>query len=416
MTVQRRPEEPVNTRVFSRHNLLSLYLPALTLALGAGIATPAIPVFAKSFDISVGIASLVFVANVLGGLTSTIPTGVLVDKMGRRRVIIAGPILVALSSFLMATAETFPQVLLYQFIAGWAHQMWNLSRLAIIADTGGDRQRGRQITGMVGMESAGRLLGPALGGFMAELWGIRAPFIALGLLALISVIPSIALIKETAPGLTRGGASAAGDWRATAMVLLTVPVLAFFLAQFLSSVARGALFTGTIHLYPVYSYGVGPGTIGLISTVAGAVGLPITLMSGAVMDRFGRKRTVVPGFMLLALAYAFMAFTAYAGWPFEAYAVAFVLVTLAMSITSGNMQVIGSDLAPAHLRGSFFGVWQLIGQVGITTSPATFAFLAEARSYTASFLFLALTSFATSLVLVTLVRETLRREPPAGAT
>src|SRR5438093_1918137 len=176
-------EQRANTRVLSRHNLLSLYLPALTLALGAGIATPAIPVFARSFDISVGLASLVFVANMLGGLISTIPTGILVDRVGRRRVIIAGPLLLALASFLMATAQTFPQVLVYQFIGGWAQQMWTLSRLAIIADTGGDRQRGRQITSMVGMESAGRLLGPALGGLMAELWGIRAPFLALGVLA-----------------------------------------------------------------------------------------------------------------------------------------------------------------------------------------------------------------------------------------
>ena len=411
--MQSPPEARTNTQVFSRHNLLSLYLPALTLALGAGVAIPAVPVFAKSFDVTVGVASLVFVANLFGGLASTIPTGILVDKIGRRRVIIAGPLLVALSSFLMVTATTFPQVLIYQFIAGWAQSMWSLSRLAIIADTGGDGQRGRQITMMMGMESTGRLLGPALGGLLAEVWGLRAPFVGLGILALLSAIPSFTLIKETAPGLMRrGGTALDTSWRATIKILLTVTVVSFFIAQFLSSVTRGVLFVGSIHLYPVYAYGVGPGTIGVISSIAGAVALPITFGVGAIMDRFGRRATVLPGFTLLGIALAFAAVTDYMGWGFETYVIAFVLVQAAQAITSGNMQVIGSDIAPAHVRGRFFGVWQFIGQVGTTTSPAAFAFLAEASGYTASFAFLSVASFGTALVLALLVGETLRKEPP----
>jgi MFS family permease len=409
--MQTPPAEHASSGVFSRHNLLSLYLPALTLALGAGVATPAVPVFAKSFEVSVGVASLVFVANLLGGMCSTIPTGILVDRIGRRRVIIAGPLLVALAAFLMATATSFPQVLAYQFMAGWAQSMWTLSRLAMIADTGGDRQRGRQITGLVGVESAGRLLGPAFGGVLAELYGIQAPFVALGLLALVSVIPSVALIKESAPGLRAGERGSGGSWRATLVVLLTATVLWFFLAQFLSSITRGVLFVGSVHLYPVYVYGAGAGTIGVISTIAGVVGLPITFLMGAVMDRFGRRATVVPGFLLLGVALAFAAYTDFAQLGFETYVVAFVLVMAAQSITSGNMQVIGSDIAPAHVRGRFFGIWQLIGQLGTTSSPAAFAFLAEASGYTASFLFLSFTSFGTAFVLMVLVGETLRRGP-----
>ena len=49
----------------SRQNILSLYLPAVTLALGTGIAAPAIPVFARSFNVSVGTASLVFIVNMM---------------------------------------------------------------------------------------------------------------------------------------------------------------------------------------------------------------------------------------------------------------------------------------------------------------------------------------------------------------
>src|SRR5256885_705474 len=153
-----------NTRVLSRENILTIYLPAAALALGNGIATPALPVYAKQFDVSFGVASQVFVAQLLGGLVATVPTGFLIDRFGRRNIILLGPALVALSSLLTAFAGSFPELLAFRFLAGWAQQMWMLGRLAMIADTGGDRQRGRQITGMLGMDTTGRLIGPAAGG------------------------------------------------------------------------------------------------------------------------------------------------------------------------------------------------------------------------------------------------------------
>ncbi len=50
-------------------------------------------------------------------------------------------------------------------------------------------QRGRQMSGMVGTEGAGRLIGPALGGLLAA-WSIRVPFVAHGVLALLAIVPS----------------------------------------------------------------------------------------------------------------------------------------------------------------------------------------------------------------------------------
>ena len=156
------------TSILSRQNLLSLYLPAVILALGTGIALPALPIYARSFDVSLGVASSALVATGLGGLVAGVPTGYLLDRFGRRNIILAGPIVTALSSFLVVTANTFPELLAYRFIGGVAAQMWMLGRLAIVADTGADAQRGRQITGMHAMDSGGRIAGPLVGGLIAQ--------------------------------------------------------------------------------------------------------------------------------------------------------------------------------------------------------------------------------------------------------
>src|SRR5439155_3067270 len=130
----------------------------------------------------------------------------------------------------------------------------------------------------------------------------------------------------------------------TMLRLVQYSVVMFFLAQMLASVTRGTLFSGTINLYPVYSYGVGIRDLAWITTLAGVTAIPIVFMTGAVMDRYGRKKTVVPGFSLLGLTLAFIAFTAYQGLPLEAYVAGFIALQAAQNITSGNMQVIGSDI------------------------------------------------------------------------
>src|SRR5580693_5598864 len=91
--------------------LLSTYLPALVLALGTGIALPALPALAKSFDVPFGLASGVITAFLLGNLAGTIPSGWLIDRFGRRPVMIAGPLLTAATAFLVATTASFTALL-----------------------------------------------------------------------------------------------------------------------------------------------------------------------------------------------------------------------------------------------------------------------------------------------------------------
>ncbi len=387
------------------------------MALATGIAAPAIPVFSKSFDVSFEVASLVFTANLLGGAVSTLPTGYLVDRIGRRKIILAGPVLLAVSSVLTANAQSFTELLAYRFVGGWAQNMWMLGRLAMIADTGATRSRGRQITGMLSMETTGRLMGPAVGGFVAAAWDVRAPFLLHAALCLIAIVPSFKLIRESAP--TRRADAAAGrpviDERGAIAALMTVPVIMFLCAQLFASFTRGTLFSGAMHLYPVYVYGVGSEAIGVIATIASVIGIPITLTSGHVMDHFGRKATIVPGFSLLCVSFLFMAFTAFAFTPFPVWVLSFLMVQASQSITSGNMQTLGSDMAPRHARGKFMGMWQLIGHIGTTLSPAVFGLVSAGYGYAAAFAVFAFTALGAAVIVGTQVQETVRREEPRAA-
>jgi len=400
------------TTVLSRQNVLSLYLPAIILALGTGIALPALPIYARSFDVSLGVASYALVATGVGGLVAGIPTGYLLDRFGRRNIILAGPIVTALASFLIVRAGSFPELLAYRFIGGVAAQMWMLGRLAIVADTGAEGQRGRQITGMHAMDSTGRIAGPLIGGLVATAWGVQVPFTIHGLLCLVAVVPSFKLVRETSPNAARraSGTESEQPHPPLRTWLFTFPIAMFLTAQLLGSVSRGALNNGTLHFYAVYTYDISAATVGLLGTVASARSVPIIIAAGAVMDRFGRKATIVPGFTLLAAALGFMAATAHAGWGFELYVIAFLVVVATNNFTTGSMQTLSSDIAPRHARGNFFGLSQTVVQIGTALSPAGFAWLADAFNSAVGFAYLGAASLAVVLIAVTVIHEPSRAE------
>jgi MFS family permease len=400
--------------ILSAQQLLTLYFPAFVFALGYSIATPAIPVLAKSFDTGFAIASLVIVVHALGALAATVPSGFLVDHLGRRPILLGGPFLMAVSSWLTAVAQSFPELLVYRFIGGAAMEMWRQARLAIIADVGRSRQRGRQMSGMAGIEGAGRLLGPAAGGFLAA-WSIRVPFVVHGILALLAILPSFFILRESAPGTLKmnDGGQEQLNTRAVLALMADRKYRGFFCAQFFASMTRGVLWGGTLLLYATYAYDVGAKGLGWLATVSTVVGIPITFSSGFLMDRFGRKTTMVPGFILISLGLVFLASSAQWHWGLASFVAGFLWIHGGQAITAGSMQVLGSDMAPASARGRFFGFWRLIGEIGGLISPALFGLIAERFAYSAAFTVFSFCSLATASLLAFSVRETVGRRNSA---
>src|SRR6266545_4094724 len=94
--------------VYTRQNFLSIYLPSIALAIGTGIIVPVLPVYARSFGVAFEVASLIIIVQQIGHTVSAYPTGMLMDRFGRRKIVLAGPVLLAVSSLLVAFAGSFP--------------------------------------------------------------------------------------------------------------------------------------------------------------------------------------------------------------------------------------------------------------------------------------------------------------------
>ena len=386
----------------------STYMPALVLGLGAGIALPAVPALAKSFDVSFGVASGVVTAWLLGNLAGTIPTGWIIDRFGRRSVMIAGPLLTSLTAALVFFAHSFPELLFLRFLGGWASQMWLMGRLAAISRDASASQRGRQVSWMFGMDNTGALAGPLLGGAIASAWGPAAPFLGYAVVALLALAPSLIFPDRSARRDPAAPAKVRAAPGPMTMREIVAPRLAFFGVTLFAGLTRGPVGAGLMHLYAAFAYHLGPADIGYLATGAAFISWPIGFIAGWMMDRFGRKRTMVPGFGGVAAAMSLLAVSAFFQLSYAWYVPLFFFAVAVQVLTGGSIQTVGADVAPAAARGRFLGYWRFTGQGGAALSPIIFALLADQVNYGAAFLFTAAAASVVAFLVVFHVPETRR--------
>ena len=378
----------------------------MILALGTGVAVPALPTLAKSFGVSFGLASGVVTMYLLGNLAGTIPSGWLVDRFGRRPVLIAGPLLSAAMAFLVAGAQSFPELLVLRFFNGLASQMWIVARLAAISINAEPGQRGRLVSWMFGMDSTGRLAGPVLGGFIAYAWGTRSPFIVYAVLALVALVPTVLFAKDTPRVQHSERKSDAPSAPKLSLREIVFPRWQYFGVAFFAGLTRGPLQADLLYVYAAFAYQLGPRPIGYLATSASLISLPIGFIAGWVLDRFGRKRTMVPGFGGVSIAMTALALSAFMHLSLAWYVCLFLFGVALQSFTGGSVQTVGADVAPAEARGTFLGIWRFASQGGAALSPIIFAVLADVVSYGSAFMFTAVSAAVVTFLLVRYVPET----------
>ncbi|WP_156455477.1 MFS transporter [Sphingomonas sp. CCH5-D11] len=168
--------------------------------------------------------------------------GSLSDRFGRRRVLLASLGCFAVDYALMAVAPSLGWLFAGRAIAGIAGATYGPAN-AVIADVTPPEKRGPAF-GLLGAAfGGGFILGPAIGGLLAD-QGARAPFFAAAGLAFVNMVLILAFMPETLPPERRR----AFDWKRANAVGAFAPL---FQSAGASALLAGALVWQVAHMvYP----------------------------------------------------------------------------------------------------------------------------------------------------------------------
>jgi len=385
-------------------------------------------------------ASFGFVGAVDGAAETTasllkIVSGRLSDRVTRRKpLVVAGYTLAALVRPLVALAFSPWHVLAVRITDRIGKGVRSAPRDAWIASVTPPALRGRAFGLHRAMDNLGGFLGPLLGLLLHVVLGLdlRWTFALasipgfLGVIVLLTArdsdalaerereaaisppatplpataLPATALPATSLPGTSLPAGPSARAPLPRALVLFYVVLFFFALAGssdafvILRAKDAGASDTWVLLLWTGFS-----GMRALLAT-----------HGSMLSDKFGRRGTLLAGWVLYALVYVAFAFVD--GVP--GFAVVLAVYAGFYALTEGTERALVADLAPASTRGTAFGIFH--GVIGLAALPASLLFgaIADVTSLRTAFLIDAGIASVAAVMLGVLLASTRRAAAPAS--
>ena len=389
---------------FSPRELVRLvYAPTLLHAAGYGMLAPAIPLYAQELDVPFGWIGLLVAVQGLGAIASDVPAGVLVSRVGGRVGMSIGMLASGLGAVALGFGDTPLQLFAAVPLVGVGIATWGTSRLAYVANAAPVEQRGRALALVGGASRVGMMIGPIIGGLLGQQLGLRAAFFGHAVMVLVALALIASHGRETVDPPPEPGESA------HIRLLRTVVDNRQQFARAGSVAVSLVMVRSATHvLIPLWgaSLGLDLAEIGLVIGLASAVDMTLFYPVGMIMDRWGRKWTIVPCLVVISVSLALVPFTR-GFFPFLFVA---MLGGFGNGLGSGAVMTMGADLAPREHSGEFLGVWRLIADTGGVFSPAIVGALAQALTLAAAFLCSAVIGLVGAALMVLVVPEGLQRK------
>jgi len=299
---------PANHRVEAGLPLGALLLVLVIVFInfaGFSLIIPLLPFYGKELGASAVQVTMLFAAYSFGGVFGEIYWGRASDRQGRRRILIATTACAALSYVAFAFATDYWLALTIRIFSGFFTGTMGVCS-SYIADVTKPEQRARSM-GLLGAAlNLGFIIGPALGGLLADpsagLPGFRLPILVSAGIAGLAALWSLFILPET----NRDGRSRpAPHWgEAFQYVGANALLLRLFAIAFIG-IGTFASMEAVFGLWTAKNFGWSAHELGLTFIAVGAAGFTAQLvLIGPATKRFGEARVIAGGLVLLAASMA----------------------------------------------------------------------------------------------------------------
>lgn len=175
---------------------LAILLGNLFIAfLGIGLIIPVLPTIMNEMNISGKVVGYLTAAFAFTQLIVSPFAGKWVDKFGRKIMIVLGLFVFGLSEFLFGFGKTIEVLFISRILGGVSAAFIMPAVTAFIADITSMETRPKALGYMSAAISTGFIIGPGIGGFLAEV-GTRVPFYSAGVLGTLAAVLSIIFLTE----------------------------------------------------------------------------------------------------------------------------------------------------------------------------------------------------------------------------
>jgi len=389
--------------------VLPVYLPWMTGGLGVAMLIPVLPVYLRESGMSFTLVSVVLAAAGLGAMIGGLPIGALLGRIGEDRVMVVALVVMAAATAALGITTAVIGLTALRLAHGVGSIGLRLSRQTFMTRNVSSGHRGRSMALMGGARRLATLLGPLIGGVLADQLGYAWTFAVSGAITLVGLIPVLASRSQTDTGLgTPSSVAATTEPRASLWAALKRHRRALVVGgvgpALVVSVREGRLI-----VLPLIgaSLDLSNTSIGLLVAVGTGADLALFPVAGYLMDRFGRLSAIVPAFSLMGLGLIVLALADNTA----TVTIAGIIMGVGNGMSAGTMLTLGSDLAPEDSPGQFLAGLAALQNFGRVLGPLVVGWFADAMGLRSSAAALAVVMFVAIAWIVVLIGETAPPSP-----
>ena len=340
---------------------------------------PLFPILRDDLGVSYAALGLLSTVFFVASAVAQPAMGFLVDRIGARRVLIAGIGLLGLSCLMMGFAPTYPAFVVLAVVGGVGNSVFHPADYSILTASVSEERLGRAYGVHTVGGNVGWTLAPIVMIALSAAVGWRGALISIGVggLALAAFLAwRGSLLRDEGDARGRSDADGGGASRPAGFAfLLDVSILASFV--FFVFLAMGQFGIQSFSVTALNAvYGVDLALAGSALTAYLAAGAVGTIAGGITADRVRD-----PG-MIVAVAFVIAApvFVAMGGLdlPFPAMFAGLVLTGFAMGAAMPSRDLIVRRATPAGATGRVFGFVYSGLDVGGTLAPVLFGAFMDA--------------------------------------
>jgi MFS transporter, DHA1 family, multidrug resistance protein len=345
--------------------------------LGFGAIVPVLPLYAKSFGVSVSAVGFTIAIYGLARFVTAVPSGRLSDLLGRRPTLALGGLISCLGNIGCGLAPDYPEFLLARFISGAGASLVLTMGSVILADISPPERRGRMMATYQGVFLFSFGIGPLPGGMLAEHFSLATPFYAYAAASAMGAGLAWFAIPETRHFNLQSPVAASlvpqTMWEQIRILMKNRGFMLASLISFAGAVTRTGAIFALVPIFAAQKHGLSAGQIGTALGIACVLGLVVSYPAGAIADHFGRKMVIVPSTLLNGISIAvFAAVPSVTG-----FMIAFLLWGAASAINGSAPAAYAADTAPPGMNAMAMSSLRMFADLGYVIGPVMLGLLAD---------------------------------------
>ena len=352
----------------------ALSIAAFMVMTGVSIISPILPAYAASFGIPYALIGIIISSFAIARTFLDIPAGVVAYRLGMKKFMAIGLLLIAASSFVAGYAPTYETLLVARILEGAGSAIYTTVSMTLVAVVSPPERRGATLSFYMSMMLLGTVSGPVIGGFISETWGMSAPFYTYAAFGLISLIIITAAVKET------GKSSVAHPANMNVTKLLKdYNLMAICFAVLVTFLIRQGVINTVIPLYAYNNIGIGEIDLGIALGVLAIGNTVMMLIVGKLSDRFGRKIFMILSLILSAVVVLTI--------PLDKSLLSLIISMGVLGICLGLAGPVSAwitDVSRPEDLGGAMGIQRTLGDLGFIIGPILLAAIAGASGQTVS--------------------------------